>query len=174
MALSLTSLGAYVWVDQPYNRTMKSQTVSTFKVVGVATRIANVEGNSVEEVEALWGKFWGNDIRNKVPNRLGEEFYAVSTDYASDYQGPYTLIIGVAVESFDDVPEGLEAIIIESDTYEKFVSKGKMPDAILRTWFEIWEDKSLTRAYRTDFTVHGAKYIDGDHAEVETFISIKE
>lgn len=167
-------MGAYVWVNQQNNSAMNSQVVSTFKVIGVSARIANLDGNSGEEVEALWGEFWGNDIRNKVPNRLGEEFYAVYTDYASDYQGAYTLIIGVAVDSFEDVPVGFEAVTIKSDTYEKFVSRGKMPDAIIQTWFEIWQDKTLPRAYRTDFTVHGEKYFDGDHAEVETFISVKK
>lgn len=48
----------------------------------------------------------------------------------------------------------------------------KMPEAILKTWTEIWQDTQLNRAYRADVTVHGQKYFDGDHAVVETYISI--
>jgi predicted transcriptional regulator YdeE len=54
----------------------------------------------------------------------------------------------------------------------KYTSKGKMPEAILKTWTEIWQDAQLNRAYRADITVHGQKYFDGDNAEVETYISI--
>jgi predicted transcriptional regulator YdeE len=49
-----------------------------------------------------------------------------------------------------------------------------MPEAIVKTWTEIWQNKSLPRAYRADVTVHGKKYYDGDNAEVETYISVEE
>jgi predicted transcriptional regulator YdeE len=49
-----------------------------------------------------------------------------------------------------------------------------MPEAILKTWTEIWQDTRLKRAYRADVTVHGQKYFDGDNAEIETYISIMD
>ena len=49
-----------------------------------------------------------------------------------------------------------------------------MPEAILKTWKEIWQDTQLKRAYRADVTVHGQKYYNGDNAEVETHISTSE
>ena len=49
-----------------------------------------------------------------------------------------------------------------------------MPEAILKTWTEIWKDTQIKRAYRADVTVHGEKYFDGDNAEIETYISISE
>ncbi|HYG38632.1 MAG TPA: hypothetical protein VD908_08440 [Cytophagales bacterium] len=66
--------------------------------------------------------------------------------------------------------------------FHAFVCKGflryyyVMPEAIFNTWLEIWQNKELNlkRAYKADFTVHGKKYYDGDNAEVETFISVKE
>ena len=84
------------------------------------------------------------------------------------------MIIGMPVSSLEQIPEGYEGITIEKDNYKKYVSKGKMPEAVVKTWMEIWEEKTLKRAYKADFTVHGKKYFDGDKAEVETFISIKE
>lgn len=65
-------------------------------------------------------------------------------------------------------------ITIKKNTYQKFVSKGKMPKAVLATWMEIWQNKDLNRTYNADFTVHGKKYYDGENAEVETFISVKK
>lgn len=84
------------------------------------------------------------------------------------------MIIGLKVEDLEEVPSGLVGVSIKADTYEKFVSRGKMPEAVLKTWMEIWEDEDLNRGYRTDFTVHGKKYFDGDQAEVETYISINK
>ena len=152
--------------------TMDHQTIASFQVVGISARISN-EGDSVaKEVEALWERFWQEDIRNQVPHALNEDIYAVYTDYETDYTGPYTLTIGLSVASLKDIPKGFRGMTIEEDTYQKFTSRGKMPEAVLKTWFEIWGNKTLNRAYRADFTVHGEKYFDGDQAEVETFISI--
>ncbi len=49
-----------------------------------------------------------------------------------------------------------------------------MPEAVLTTWMGIWQNKDLKLSYNADFTIHGRKYFDGDNAEVETFISVKE
>lgn len=148
--------------------------IEAFDIIGISTRTTNANGQSAVDVERLWGRFWGEEIQKKIPNALNEEIYAVYTDYESDYQGAYTMIIGCAVSSVEEVPEGMVAQRIATDTYEKFVSKGPMPQAILATWMDIWKnDATLNRAYRADFTVHGKKYFDGDQAEVETFLSIK-
>jgi len=150
------------------------QTVQQFHVIGISIRTTNENGQSGEDIEQLWGKFWGEDIQNKIPNKVSDDIYAVYTDYESDHTKPYTTIIGLPVSSLEVIPEGFTGITIEKDIYQKFVSKGKMPAAILNTWMEIWQSKTLNRAYRADFTVHGKKYYNGDNAEVETFISVKE
>ena len=67
----------------------------------------------------------------------------------NDHTGKYSLIIGIPVTTLDNIP-----------------------DAILKTWSEIWQDTQLNRVYRADVTLHVQKYYDGDNAEVETYISI--
>jgi predicted transcriptional regulator YdeE len=103
---------------------------------------------------------------------LNDEIYAVYTDYESDFTRPYTTIVGARVSSLEDIPQGFVGIMIEKASYRKFVSRGKMPEAVVTTWLEIWQNKELSRSYKADFTIHGAKYFDGDKAEVETFISV--
>lgn len=152
---------------------MSDQIIPTFQVVGISARISNEGESAVKDIEALWGRFWGEEVQHQIPQKLNDDIYAVYSDYETDHTGPYTLTIGLSVSSLDNIPEGFTVMAIEEDAYEKFVSKGKMPDAVLKTWFEIWADKELNRAFRKDFTVHGEKYFDGDQAEVETFISIK-
>lgn len=153
---------------------MDNQTIQKFYIVGISVRTTNQNGQSAKDIEALWGKFWGEEIQKQIPNKLSDDIYAVYTDYETDFNGPYTTIIGLPVSSLKDIPKGFVGITIEKAQYQKFVSKGKMPAAVFNTWLEIWNNKNLKRAYKADFTVHGKKYYDGDNAEVETFISVKE
>ncbi len=167
------SLFAMTLLNMPTNHN-ETVTIDEFHVVGIAVRTAN-DGRALKDIEALWGRFWSEEIMNKVPNKTSDEIYAVYTDYESNYQGEYTMIIGMPVSSLNDIPEGYESVSIAKATYQKFVSKGKMPEAVVKTWMEIWQaDETLNRAYKADFTVHGPKYFNGDQAEVETFISIKK
>ncbi len=156
------------------NRTMNNQIIKTFNVIGISTRTTNDNGKSAKDIEALWSKFWSEEIQKQIPNAISEEIYAVYTDYETDFTGPYTTIIGLPVHTLENIPDGMIGLTIETATYQKFVSKGKMPEAVFNTWLEIWQNTNLNRAYKADFTVHGKKYYDGDQAEVETFISVKE
>jgi predicted transcriptional regulator YdeE len=154
---------------------MENITIQKFYIAGISVRTTNQNGQASEDIEALWERFWTEDIQNKIPNKTSDEIYAVYTNYESDFKGFYTTIIGMSVDSLENCPEGFVGIIIEADNYEKFVSKGKMPQAVVETWLEIWADQDLNsrRAYKADFTIHGKKYYDGDNAEVETYLSIK-
>lgn len=145
--------------------------MNNFKIIGISTQTTNENGQSIQDVEALWNRFWNENIAAQVPNKVNEDIYAVYADYESDYMR-YKLIIGFPVSSLDDIPNDFVGREILVGNSEKFTSKGKMPEAILKTWSEIWTNKKLKRAYRADVTVHGKKYFDGKNAEVETFISI--
>lgn len=149
--------------------------IQKFYIVGISVRTTNENGQASQDIERLWERFWNEDIKSQIPNKINDETYAVYTDYESDFTGNYTTIIGLPVNSLVDIPDNFVGITIETDEYQKFVSKGKMPEAVVNTWLEIWADKELNsrRAYRADFTVHGKKYNDGDNAEVQTYLSIK-
>nr|WP_205600661.1 MULTISPECIES: effector binding domain-containing protein [unclassified Flavobacterium] len=155
---------------------MNNQTIQRFYVIGISTRTTNENGQSAKDIETLWGKFWGEEIQKQIPNKVSDEIYAVYTDYETDFTGAYTTIVGLPVSSLENIPKGFVGITIETAEYQKFVSKGKMPEAVFNTWLEIWGNKELNtkRAYQADFTIHEKKYYDGDNAEVETFISVKQ
>lgn len=154
---------------------MNNQTIQKFQIIGISTRTTNENGQSAIDIEALWEKFWNEELPNQIPNKVNDEIYAIYTDYETDYTGAYTTIVGFPVSTLDTIPEGMIGITIETTEYQKFVSNGKMPEAVFNTWLEIWADQELNskRAYLSDFTIHGEKYFDGDNAEVETFISVK-
>lgn len=158
------------------NNKMQHQTIQKFYVIGISIRTTNENGQSAKDIEALWGRFWAEEIQKQIPAKVSDDIYAVYTDYQTDFTGPYTTIIGLAVSSLDNIPKGFVGLAIETDTYQKFISKGKMPEAVVNTWLEIWQNKDLNakRAYKADFTVHSKKYYLGNNAEVETYISVSE
>lgn len=175
-ALIFSSFAAKSQKQSNKFKTMNNQTIKKFHVIGISTRTTNRNGQSAKDIETLWSKFWSEEIQKQIPNKISDEIYAVYTDYESDFTGCYTTIVGLPVNSLADIPEGFVGITIDASLYQKFVSKGKMPEAVFNTWLEIWGNKELNlkRAYKADFTIHGKKYYDGNKAEVETFISIKE
>lgn len=176
LALMLISFTAQSQTHPKTLKTMNNQTIQKFYVIGISTRTTNENGQSAKDIEALWSKFWGEEIQKQIPNKVNDEIYAVYTDYETDFTGAYTTIVGLPVSSLENIPKGFVGMTIETMVYQKFVSKGKMPEAVFNTWLEIWGNKELNlkRAYKADFTIHGKKYYDGDKAEVETFISVKE
>jgi len=159
---------------QSQTKRSTAMNIQKFNVIGISTRTTNENGQSAKDIEKLWVKFWTEEIQRQIPNKVNDDIYAVYTDYKTDFNGPYTTIIGLAVSSLENIPQGFVGITIETAAYQKFISKGKMPAAVFNTWLEIWQNDKLNRAYKADFTIHGKKYYDGDHAEVETYISIKE
>ncbi len=174
LALMIFSFTAQSQIQTNTSDTMNNQSIQKFYVIGISTRTTNANGQSASDIEALWGKFWGEEIQKQIPNKVDDDIYAVYTDYETDFTGPYTTIVGIQVSSLENIPKGFVGITIETAVYQKFVSKGKMPEAVFNTWLGIWKNENLNRAYKADFTIHGKKYYDGNNAEVETFISVKE
>lgn len=154
---------------------MKNITIQEKKIIGLAIRTTNENGQSANDIELLWQKFWKEEALHQVEHKINDDIYAIYTHYETDFTGYYDTIIGYEVSTLAIIPEGLVGIVIEEGEFAKFVSKGKMPEAVFNTWVDIWSDQAFNskRAYRADFTVHGKKYNDGPDAEVETYISVK-
>lgn len=145
-----------------------------FKIIGIATRTTNKDNKSQKDLEKLWGQFYAEKIVEKVSNKISNEIISIYTDYKSDYTEDYTTIIGVLVSSIDKVPNGLVAREFPSENFQKFVAKGEMPNAVVKTWIEIWKkDKELNRKYTYDFEVYGEKSQDRENSEVEIYIAVE-
>ena len=143
-----------------------------FKIIGISIRTTNENGQSMTDMGKLWNRFYADSILPTIPNRINDDIYSVYTDYQSDYTGQYTAIIGCKVNSLDNIPRGLTGKQIQGGKYLKYVAKGKMPDAVVGRWKEIWnKDKELNRKYTADFEVYGLKSQNPDNAEVDIYIA---
>lgn len=147
--------------------------MNTLKIIGIATETTNQNGKAIEDLGKLWGRFYAENIIEKIPNKISEEVYSVYTDYESDYNGKYTTIIGMAVSTLDEIPDGLIGRTFEVQDFKKFIAKGEMPYAVGKTWKEIWDkDAELNRSYLYDYEVYGSRSQNGANAEVYIYIGI--
>ncbi len=144
-----------------------------FYVVGISVRTTNENGKAMQDIPALWHRFMSEGVMSKLTNKVGNESYAVYTDYESDNTKPYTMILGYQVTDLENIPEGMVGKRIESASYEKFVAKGDLTkDAVVNEWMKIWNSE-IDRAYTSDFEVYGEKAQDPTNGEAEIFISVK-
>ncbi len=145
-----------------------------FKIIGISVRTTNKNNQSQQDLEKLWGKFFSENIIEKVPNKVSSNIITIYTDYKSDYTDEYTTIIGIPVSILDEIPNGLIGREFEEENFQKFTAKGEMPNAVVNTWMDIWQrDKELNRKYTYDFEVYGQNSRNGKNSEVEIYIATK-
>ena len=146
--------------------------IETRQIIGIAVRTTNENGQSANDIPALWNTFMTNNIISQIPNKISEDLYCIYTDYELDYTKPYTTILGCQVSALTDVPEGLTGITIKADTYKPFLAKGNMSDNIVfKEWEKIWS-ADIVRSYHADFEVYGPKAQNLENAEVEIYVSV--
>jgi predicted transcriptional regulator YdeE len=150
---------------------MSNQSKPAFNIIGISVRTNNNVGG--KDIGNLWGKFMGEGIFEKIPNKISYDVYGIYTEYESDHTGDYTAIVGCEVSSLEEIPAGMIGIKVPASNYEIFTAKGKMPECVYEKWTEIWENKELERTYVTDFEIYGTKSQNPMDAEIEIFLSVK-
>ncbi|HMD14361.1 MAG TPA: effector binding domain-containing protein, partial [Bacteroidota bacterium] len=106
-----------------------------------------------------------------IPNKVGNDIINLYTDYETDHTSEYLTILGHKVSSLENISKGLVGREIPKSRYAFFQSKGKLPEAVVRRWSEIYATP-LKRNYKADFDVYGEKAGEPNNATVETFVSI--
>lgn len=152
---------------------MQTETIRPFRLIGIAIRTTNENGQSAQDIPALWNRFMTEGIHARIPHKTGHEIYAVYTDYEKDHTRPYTTILGCRVDNLDTIPEGMTGKQIEGGTYTRHTAKGNIQQGIVyEAWVKIW-NSDLERIFTTDFEVYGEKAQNPENAEVEIFIAVK-
>lgn len=156
-----------------YNPQQNSK--QTLKIIGILVRTTNQNNQAAEDIGALWQRFYTEKISEKISNKVNDNIYSIYTDYDNNYLGHYTTILGVAVHSLDNMPEGLTGRAFPEVRFDTWTAKGTMPDAVVKTWTEIWSrDAELNRAYNYDYELYDiTKCQLGENSEVSIFLSTK-
>ncbi|WP_233900518.1 GyrI-like domain-containing protein [Tenacibaculum piscium] len=148
--------------------------IEEFKIIGIETRTSNENGKASEDLGKLWEQFFTTNVPNKIVNKESDEIFAIYTDYESDYKGEYTCILGMKVNSLEQIPNNLIGREFQNGKYQKFIAKGEMPNAVVKTWKEIWsKDKELNRKYTADLEVYGKNSQNGENSEVDIYIAMQ-
>ncbi len=149
---------------------MREVFVRDFLVSGLKVRTSNVDEFNMKtaKIPALWEKFCSHEVFDTIQNR-SENFktYGVYTNYTSDVDGEYDILVGVGVESENP---SLDNIKIKGGKFLVFEKSGQTPQIVIELWQEVWEyfkTSKTQRAYTNDFE----KYISEDR--VELYIAIK-
>jgi predicted transcriptional regulator YdeE len=168
--------------DKESNDMKKIQVYQTEKkIVGIKTRTNNQsETNSLEgKIFPLVKRYFHQNIAAGIPHRShpGTTF-CIYTDYASDHQGDYTYFIGEEVDSFDNLPIGLESLTIPAQKYIKFTNgPDSMPDVVRKPWQQIWQMTPLElggpRSYIVDFEIYDERSQDHQNIILDIYIGIR-
>ncbi|MGM5629787.1 effector binding domain-containing protein [Apibacter raozihei] len=148
------------------------ETIQEFSIIGISVRTNNTDNNASVDLGVLWERFYLENIRNQITNRISEDIYCVYTDYASDYKGEYTAIIGYKVDSIDFIPDGMTSCSISQGNFLKYNLKGNIA-SVASVWQKIWaEDSVLNREYSADFDVYKSISTDIDHIDMDVFVAV--
>lgn len=125
-------------------------------IVGIEVRTQHT--HAMKDIPALWQRFGTGEVFAKVAGLQQDPYiYAVYCDYVSDFTGPYTLVLGLAVAEGVTV-SGLRSITIAAGKYAERAVDGNPAEVINSAWHFIndaWTEKH-SRLYGTDFECYDA------------------
>jgi predicted transcriptional regulator YdeE len=156
----------------------KIENQESFTVVGLTVRTNNAaEAGGQGQIPALWQNAMTNGQLEQIPNRVGEGYVVVYSDFATDHGGEYNYTLGVRVSSADNVPAGMVKRTVAAGKYAIFQSEQGAPqDVIPALWQHI---NSLSpqqmggdRAYQTDFETYG-NFTDPNSMQVTAHIGLR-
>ncbi|HEY3883926.1 MAG TPA: GyrI-like domain-containing protein, partial [Vicinamibacterales bacterium] len=98
---------------------------------------------------------------------------AVYSDYTSDLDGPYRLLVGRELLVGAPDPQGVESVEIPAGPYLLFSFRGAMPQVVMAGWQRVWayfeERRNVQRAYTADFETYPE-----DGTGVDIWIAVRE
>lgn len=152
---------------------MSNQTIQKFHVIGISVRTTNENGQSTQDIPALWHNFMTNGIADKIPNKIDNSIYCIYTEYEKDYTKPYTTILGCKVSDLQTIPDEMIGKTFDKANYTKIVAKGNiLQGMVFNEWTKIW-NSDLDRAYTADFEVYDERTQNPENAEVDIFVAVK-
>ena len=157
----------------------KTVQLDGFEVIGIAARTNNTkEAGPDGAIPKLWQRVMQEHVIDHVPEKTGPTLYAVYTDYASDANGDYTLVLGAKVRPATNAPAGMIAKAVPAGRYAVFTSeRGPVAKVVVETWMRIWayyqSPANGQRAYRADFELYDERAADPSNAQVDIYIGLK-
>jgi len=141
-------------------------------VIGIDCRTSNAPEAGPQDIPMLWGKFYKDEIMNRILNKVSHEVIALYCDYEGDYTQTYSVVIGCPVSSLGEIPSGMVAKTIPAGAYAVFRAIGGCPASVIETWGTIWQKPNLKRTYTGDYELYGGEFISGSPKEIEVYVAV--
>ncbi|PKA11647.1 GyrI protein [Leptospira meyeri] len=147
-------------------------------LVGITARTSNAKemtGNG--KIATLWQRFWEEGILSQIPDPLvPSEIVVAYTEFETDENGEYTILIGTKVGSANSLPPHLTAISVsESDYLQVPTEWGPISEIGINTWKKIWSEEKYrkNRSYKIDLEIYGANAKDPNHSQFDIYLGIR-
>lgn len=145
---------------------MNTTKIENIPVKGIAVRTDNSSeiNPSTAKIGPLWERFYTEFAPLLSEN---SRVFGLYTNYESDHTGAFDVV--ACTDLLDS--QSIDSFAIQAGNYVVFKGQGKMPDAVINLWGQVWEYfESATckhvRAFTTDF-----EFYKNDN-EVEIYIAI--
>lgn len=142
--------------------------VEGFDVAGISAITANE--TAAEDINALWERFFKEQIGQKLRHKTDDVIYAVYSDYEGDHTKPFRVTLGyrsTGPESAD-----LHQITVQPQEYAILSAAGEQPKALMETWSAIWAS-DLDRSFKTDFEAYGPRFFQDGLHEILVHVGVK-
>jgi len=116
-------------------------------VVGLEERID--PPRMAEQIPALWDRMEATGIIEK----LGGTRAGLYSTYEGDHTSPYNLIVGAALPSPIELPEGFVMREMPEAKCAKFVTSNDLPKEVVDVWMWVWQS-DLNRAFQHDLELY--------------------
>jgi predicted transcriptional regulator YdeE len=138
-----------------------------FSVIGLTAKTSNQAemSGSGGRLGPLWRNFMAETDQYLPGDPDRSTIFCVYTDYESDENGPYRVILGRSVsDSNVQVPHGLERIDIGDAQYLVFKALDRNPESVQEAWSRVHDyfrsHPSHRRAFTADFDKYGPNGVD--------------
>ena len=143
-------------------------------VVGIERRTCNADCRSLADIPACWKEFLATHAVACIPHRvIPPVICAIYSDYASDWTGEYSYLLGCGVTKAVTPPKDLAVRHIPAQTYAHFPACGPIPDAVVGIWGGIW-GTDMPRSYTCDFEVYDRRFTDKKNPRADIYVAIRD
>jgi predicted transcriptional regulator YdeE len=143
--------------------------------ISVSTSV-DAESKGDGPIPALWQRFFNEGTAANIPGKVGDDVYAIYSDYKPDQSFSYT--IGAHVTSIDKVPAGMVAFTIPAGRYAVVSSAtGPLQEVIPALWQRIWTmppaEFGGKRSFKFDYNILNMQGIDPQNAQVDAYVGLQ-
>jgi predicted transcriptional regulator YdeE len=130
---------------------------------------------AAEDIGPFWGRFMAQGWLDRLPHSDPGALYAVYCDYASDFRGAYTMILGMRAHPAEPITPGARRVPIPSGRFAKVAFAGDPRSVVWEAWRFVNErwDRNEERRYAADYEQYSLAAMTPRYAEGEIFVGLR-